>query len=150
VPLQMTDQTPSAGLLTVHREGDMDAPFAIIINLPQSLGSREAKKLVRELKMQITDEPPLVIVDLSRVTKMDCAGLDGLLVCMQEIAKHDGAPFKCEPFRPQRLPSGIVRMDRLLDKFASLPAQAPGFAVVPVTTAEGVTPEAVQLRLVAA
>jgi anti-anti-sigma regulatory factor len=91
VPLQMTDQTPSAGLLTVHREGDMDAPFAIIINLPQSLGSREAKKLVRELKMQITDEPPLVIVDLSRVTKMDCAGLDGLLVCMQEIAKHDGA-----------------------------------------------------------
>jgi hypothetical protein len=34
----------------------MDASLAIIINLPQSLTSSEAKKLVRELKMQITDE----------------------------------------------------------------------------------------------
>ena len=100
--------------------------------------------------MQITDEPPLVIVDLSRVTKMDCAGLDGLLVCMQEIAKHDGA-IQVRAISPEAATLlEIVRMDRLLDKFASLPAQAPGFAVVPVATAEGVTPEAVQLRLVAA
>jgi hypothetical protein len=32
-----------------------------------------------------------VILDFSRVKKMDCAGLAGLLVCTQEIAKHDGA-----------------------------------------------------------
>lgn len=144
-----TNQGPPPGLQTVHTEGD--ASFAIIINLPQSLGSREAKKLVRELKMQITDELPLVILDLSRVKKMDCAGVDGLLVCMHEVAKHDGA-IHVRAISPEAATLlEMVRMDRLLlQKFAAVPAQAPGFVVAAVTSAEDIKPEAVEFRLVAA
>ncbi len=31
----------------------MDTSFAIMINLPESLGAKEARKLVRELKTKI-------------------------------------------------------------------------------------------------
>lgn len=142
-----TDRRPSPQ--TVHTERDLDASLPIVINLPQSLGSREAKKLVRELKMQITAESSLVILDLSRVKKMDCAGLDGLLVCMQEIAKHDGA-IQVRAISPEAATLlEMVRIDGLLQKFVPLPAQAAGSDVA-VVTAEDVTPEAVQFDLIAA
>lgn len=142
-----TDQRPMPGLQTFQTE---DASLAIIVNLPQSLGSREAKKLVRELKMQITDESPLVILDLSRVKKMDSAGLDGFLVCMYDVAEHDGA-IQVRAISPEAATLlEMVRMDRLLQKFAPVPAQAPGFAGAAVATAEDMTPEAVEFRLVAA
>ena len=81
---QAPDPIPSAGSRTVDTDGDTDAPFVIIFTLPKCLGSNEAKKLIRELKTKLTGEPHLVIVDLPRVTEMDCAGLDGLLVCMHK------------------------------------------------------------------
>jgi hypothetical protein len=62
---QPTAPTPSGGG-TVETDGEMDASFAIILNLPKCFGSNEAKKLIRELKTKLTGEPPLVIVDLSR------------------------------------------------------------------------------------
>jgi anti-anti-sigma regulatory factor len=145
-----TEHTPSARLLTTKREGDVNHSFAIIINLPESLGSKEAKKLMRELKMQITGEPPLVMMDLSRVTRMDCAGLDGLLLCMREIAKHDGA-IQVRAISPEAATFlELFRMDRLLQRFATLPAQALGFTVAAVATAKGTPSAAVQSQLVAA
>jgi anti-anti-sigma regulatory factor len=145
-----TDHTPSAGLLTTKREGDLNHSFAIIINLPESLGSKEAKKLMRELKLQIKGEPPLVMMDLSRLTRMDCAGLDGLLLCMREIAKHDGA-IQVRGISPEAATFlELFRMDRLLQTFATLPTQALDFTLAAVATAEGRPSAAVQSQLVAA
>jgi anti-anti-sigma regulatory factor len=146
-----TRQMPCEGLLTGPQEGDMDTSFAILINLPESLGSKEAKKMVRELKTQITKEPPCVILDLYRVKQMDSAGLHGLLVCMQEIARYDCA-VQLRAISPEAATLlELVRMDRLLQKFPPLPAQAPSFIVVAVPIAEEVTSErVVQLQQVAA
>jgi anti-anti-sigma regulatory factor len=106
-------------------KGDMDTSFAIMINLPESLSSNEAKKMVRELKTEITKEPPCVILDLSRAKKMDSAGLHGLLICMQEIARYDCA-IQLRAISPEAATLlELARMNRLLQKFASLPAQAP-------------------------
>jgi anti-anti-sigma regulatory factor len=98
---------------------------------------------MRELKMQITDESPLVILDLSRVTKMHCAGLAGLLVCTQQIAKHDGA-IQVRAISPEAATLlERVRMDPLLQEFAPLPAQPPGFTIAPASVAEEVKLEMV-------
>jgi anti-anti-sigma factor len=125
--------------------------FATMIRLPKSLGSKEAKKMVRELKTEIKSEPPGVILDLSRVKTMDCAGLHGLLVCMQEIAKYDCA-IQLRAVSPEAATLlELVRMDHLFRKFPSLPAQAPGFTIAPASLAEEVKPEImVQLQPVVA
>jgi len=136
------------GLLKGPTEGDMDTSFAIMINLPESLGAKEARKLVRELKTKIKMEPSYVILDLSRVKEMDSVGLDGLLVCIQEIARHDCA-IQLRAISPEAATFlELARMDRLLQKFASLPGQA---AIAGVAIAEAVIPEeALQLQPVAA
>lgn len=58
----------------------MVTSFAIVINVPESLGSKAAKKTVRELKGEIKKEPPCVILELCRVKTIDCAALQGLLL----------------------------------------------------------------------
>ncbi len=129
----------------------MDTSFAIMINLPESLSSNEAKKMVRELKTEITKEPPCVILDLSRVKKMDSAGLHGLLICMQEIARYDCA-IQLRAISPEAATLlELARMNRLLQKFPSLPAQAPSFTVAAAAIAEEVKSEvAVRLQAVGA
>jgi anti-anti-sigma factor len=132
-------------------KADMVTSFAIVINLPESFGSKEAKKMVRELKTEIKKEPPRVILDLSRVRTMDCAGLHGLLTCMQEIARYDCA-LQLRAVSPEAATLlELARMGHLFHKFPSLPAQAPGFTIAPASVAEEVKPEImVQLQPVAA
>src|SRR5947208_15116554 len=69
----------------------METPTAIMIKLPEIFGAKEAKKLCREVSGKITSEEPCVVVDLSQVKQIDLAGVEGLLHCMEEIAKKDGA-----------------------------------------------------------
>jgi anti-anti-sigma factor len=102
----------------------MKAASLIMIDLPEAFGAKEARKLERELRSQITKEALCVIVDLSRVKKMDSAGLDGLLACMQEISNHDGS-VQLRAISPEAATLlEIVRMDRLFEKFPPLPAPA--------------------------
>jgi anti-anti-sigma factor len=129
----------------------MVTSFAIMIGVPESLGSREAKKMVRELKAEIKKEPPCVILDLSRVKMMDCAGLHGLLACMQAIARHDSA-IQLRAISPEAATLlELARMDHIFQQFLSLPMQAPGLTIAPASVAEEVKPErVVQLQPVAA
>jgi len=129
----------------------MVTSFGIVINLPESLGSKEAKKIMRELKTEIKKEPPRVILDLSRVKTMDRAGVHGLLTCMQEIARYDCA-IQLRAVSPEAATLlELARMDHLFQNFPSLPAQAPGFTIAPASVAEEVKPEmVVQLQPVAA
>jgi anti-anti-sigma regulatory factor len=128
----------------------MVTSFAIMVNLPESLGSKEAKKMVRQLKAEIKKEPPCGILDFSRVKTMDCAGLHGLLVCMQEIARYDCA-IQLGAVSPEAATLlELARMDRPFRNFPSLPAQAPGFTAA-ASVAEEVKPErVVQIQPVAA
>jgi len=129
----------------------MVTSFGIVINLPESLGSKEAKKIMRELKTEIKKEPPRVILDLSRVKTMDCAGVHGLLTCMQEIARYDCA-IQLRAVSPEAATLlELARMDHLFQNFPSLPAQAPGFTIAPASVPAEVKPEMVaQLQPVAA
>src|SRR5947209_6728174 len=43
------------------------------------------------LKMNRSPRTRRVILDLSSVKTMDCAGLHGLLICMREVARYDCA-----------------------------------------------------------
>lgn len=111
----------------------MDTPSAIMIKLPEVFGVKEARKLRRELKNKLASERPCVVVDLSRVKKIDLGGVQGLLNCMEEVAKQD-CSLELGRISPEAAAMlELTRMSALFQKFPT-PSEAP--VVVPETVAE--------------
>jgi anti-anti-sigma regulatory factor len=118
------------------KEGDMDSPSAIMVRVPEVFGRKEARKLERELRNKIGNDVPCVIVDLSRVKKIDLAGIEGLLNCMEQIARLDGS-VQLGGISPEAATIlELTRMNTLIQKFPAFPAEAPSFALTPETVAE--------------
>jgi anti-sigma B factor antagonist len=114
----------------------MDNPSAIMIKVPEVFGAKEARKLGRELKSKIASDEPCVVVDLSRVKNIDSAGLEGLLNCMEEVARKDGS-LQVGAISPEAATVlELTRMDRLFQKFPALPVEAPSFALATEPAAE--------------
>lgn len=114
----------------------METQSAIMINLPEDFGAKDAKKLGRELKSKMNGHAPSVIIDLSRTRRMDSAGLEGLLACMQEVAKHDGS-VQLGAISPEAATLlELARMDHLFSKFPALPESS--FAVATNAASEEV------------
>jgi len=123
---------PMAG----SEEGEMDSPSAIMVRLPEIFGGKEARKLRRDLKSKIGKDVPCVVVDLSRVKKIDLAGVEGLLNCMEQIARQDGS-VQLGGISPEAATIfELTRMNTLIQKFPVFPAEAPSFALTPETVAE--------------
>jgi anti-anti-sigma regulatory factor len=93
----------------------METQSAIMIKLPEAFGGKEARRLGRELKNRM--DAPRIVVDFSRVREMDLAGLDGLLDCIETVAKNDGALQLGEMSPEAAIFLELTRMDQLFNKF---------------------------------
>jgi len=101
----------------------METQSAIMIKLPEAFGGKEARRLGRELKNRMSNAPRIV-VDFSRVREMDLAGLEGLLDCMETVAKNDGA-LQLGAMSPEAATFlELTRMDQLFSKFPVFDASA--------------------------
>jgi anti-anti-sigma regulatory factor len=94
----------------------MEMQSAIMIKLPETFGGKEARRLGRELKNRMSNAPRIV-VDFSRVREMDLAGLEGLLDCIETVAKNDGALQLGEMSPEAAIFLELTRMDQLFNKF---------------------------------
>lgn len=128
----------------------MERLSTIVVKLPEVFGAKAARKLGRELKRKITPANPHVVLDLSRVKKIDLKGLEALLSCMEELAKLDGA-LQFGGISPEAATVlELTRMDRLFRKFPGFSAEAPAYALSPEPVSEEVETEAsVQLPVAA-
>lgn len=118
----------------------MQRSSAIVIQLPEAFDKKEARKLRRKLKHMLASDRPSVVVDLSRVKRMDFEGIEALLSCMEEVATQDGA-LRIEGMSPEAaILLELTRMDRLLANFPGFSVEAPSFALSP----EPVTTEVVE------
>jgi anti-anti-sigma regulatory factor len=99
----------------------METPSAIMIKLPEAFGGKEARRLGRELKKKMSNAPRIV-VDFSRVREIDLAGLEGLLECMETVAKNDGALQLGEMSPEAAAFLELTRMDQLFNKFPAFDA----------------------------
>jgi anti-anti-sigma regulatory factor len=102
----------------------MNTQSAIMIKLPETFGGKEARRLGRELKDRMSTESPRIVVDFSRVRKMDLAGLEGLLDCMETVARNDGALQLGEMSPEAAVFLELTRMDLLFQKFPVFDASA--------------------------
>jgi len=128
----------------------METESAIMINLPEIFGAKEARKLGRELRKELNRQTPNVIVDLSRVKKIDSRGFEGLLSCMQQVASRDGS-VQLGAISPEAATLlEFARMDHLFSKFPAL-TQTPTYATATnVVTEAAATSATVQPQPVAA
>jgi anti-anti-sigma regulatory factor len=101
----------------------METQSAIMIKLPEAFGGKEARRLGRELKHRMSNAPRIV-VDFSRVREMDLAGLEGLLDCMETVAKNDGALQLGEMSPEAEIFLELTRMDQLFNRFPVFDASA--------------------------
>ena len=114
----------------------------IVVKLPEVFGAKAARKLGRELKRKIAGADPHVVLDLSRVKKIDLKGVDALLKCMQEVAKQDGS-LQFAGISPEAATVlELTRMDRLFQKFPGFAMEAPAFALSPEPVTQGMQSEA--------
>lgn len=102
----------------------MNTQSAIMIKLPEAFGGKEARRLGRELKTRMSTETPHVVVDFSRVRQMNLAGLEGLLDCMETVARNDGALQLGEMSPEAAVFLELTRMDQLFRKFPVFDAAA--------------------------
>src|SRR5581483_2839208 len=105
-------------------EDDMETQSAIMIKLPEAFGGKEARRLGRELKNRMSAVSPHIVVDFSRVREMDLAALEGLLDCMEIIAKNDGAVQLGEMSPEAAVFLELTRMDQLFSKFPAFDASS--------------------------
>jgi len=101
----------------------METQSVIMIKLPEAFGGKEARRLGRELKNRMSNAPRIV-VDFSRVREMDLAGLEGLLDCMETVAKNDGALQLGEMSPEAAIFLELTRMDQLFNRFPVFDASA--------------------------
>ena len=121
----------------------MDKSSAVVIRLPEAFSATEARKLRRELKRKIMHGSVGVIVDLSRVRKIDLPALETLLSCMEEVARQDGALQLGAVSREAAAMLELTRMDRLFRQFPAVDSEA--VAVTTEPAAEEATGRPVQL-----
>ena len=111
---------------------------AVVVKMPEALDARNARRLGRELKRKMAGESPLVVLDLSRVKDIDLCGIEGLLMCMEEVARQDGS-LQLAGVSPQLATLlELTRVSQLMQRFQGFAIEAPQFEVAPATAPEEV------------
>lgn len=102
---------------------------AVVMKLPEALDAKQGRRLERELKTKLRAGSPQLILDLSRVKNIDLSGLQGLLTCLEEVAKQDGGLQMCGVSPEVATLLELTRIDRLMQKFTGFTIDAPRFEV---------------------
>jgi anti-anti-sigma factor len=111
---------------------------AVVVKLPEVLDGKQGRRLERELKAKLRAGSPQLILDLSRVKNIDLSGLQGLLTCLEEVAKQDGGLQLYGVSAEVATLLELTRIDRLMQKFAGFTIDAPQFEVATEPAAEEV------------
>ncbi len=114
---------------------------AVTVKLPEALDAKQARKLGRELKSRISAECRCVVIDFSRVKDIDLSGLEGLLACVDQVAKQDGAIQLSGVSAEVATLMELTRMDKVMQGFAAFTVEAPQFDMAAEPATEGTPAE---------
>jgi anti-anti-sigma factor len=103
VPLHIVVSCPSPGTARLTVAGDVDLATAAVLGL-------------RLLSMMHADHPAVVVVDLTKVTFLDCAGI-GVLIAVRNTAERIGCQFRIS--HPQPMIAHILDVVGLLGLFTA-------------------------------
>ena len=100
----------------------------IVKRVPESLNLKQSRVFLEEVRPLLEHDRPQLVFDLSLVRKLDSAGVDMLLHCMQEAARRDG-DLKLASLSPQaQVVLDLTRTSRLFEVFATSADAARSFS----------------------
>jgi anti-anti-sigma factor len=89
----------------------------IVKKLPESVSVNESHQLFRELAPVLEEDRPRVVFDFSEVLKIDSAGIEMLLRCMEEAMKRNGDVKLAAVSDQVAVILELTRVDRLFEIF---------------------------------
>jgi anti-anti-sigma factor len=104
----------------------------VVQELPERLTMKSAHLFFREAAPFLKADRPRVVFDFSHVSQLDCAGVEMLLLCMEEAMKRNG------DLKLAAVPSGpavileLTRVDRLFETFETVAEAVESFDYLPV------------------
>lgn len=91
----------------------------VVKQLPARLDREQAQTVIREVLPLLKGDQPHVVFDLSQVQRMDSAGVDMLLKCLQEVMRRDG-DLKLAAVPPESaIVLNLTRLDRVFEIFVT-------------------------------
>jgi anti-sigma B factor antagonist len=108
------------------------------MELPEQLNQASVGAFLESLRPLLQTDRPRIVLDCSQVQHMDSAGVEMLLLCLEEAMKRDG-DLKLAAVSPaSAIVLELMRVDRLFEAFETADAatksfQALGTPVAPQT-----------------
>jgi len=100
----------------------------IIKRVPENLNLKRARAFLEEVRPLLEHDRPQLVFDLSLVRRIDAAGVEMLLHCMNEAARRDG-DLKLASLSPQaQVVLDLTRSGRLFEIFATSADAASSFS----------------------
>jgi anti-sigma B factor antagonist len=91
----------------------------IVMQLPELLNAGEVQDLVGDLKPLLEPQRPRIVLDCSQVKRIDSAGVEMLLHCLEEAMKRDG-DLKLAAVSPEsRIIFDLMRVDGIFEMFTT-------------------------------
>ena len=106
----------------------------IVKQLPARLGREQAQALISQLDTVLRSNQPRIVFDLSQVRRMDSAGVDMLLKCLQEVMRRDGDLKLAAVSSESAIVLELTRVDRLFEIFETTADAVESFFTFPVRT----------------
>jgi anti-anti-sigma regulatory factor len=114
--------------------------------LPETFNSKQAKLFFSDLESHMNIDRPAIVLDCSKVHKVDSSAVHLLLCCLEEAMKRNG------DVKLAALPSGsaevvaLSRIDRLFEVFGTIAEAVNSFRRGPIDVAAHTSVAARSLR----
>lgn len=109
----------------------MEKPSAVVVKLPQCFDAKGARRLRHDIAHKMAGNSPAVILDMSRLQRMDVEGLDALVEVLGEVARRDGSLQLSEVSPEAATLLELTRVAPLLEKFPTVSIEAPAVTFSP-------------------
>ena len=107
-----------------------DGPIAVE-QLPEKLDLRQSRVFLRAAGPSLKSDRPRVVLDFSQVRRIDSAGVEMLLHCLEQVVERDGEIKLAAVPRDVAMVLELTRVGRLFEAFDTTDAAVESFRSFP-------------------
>jgi anti-anti-sigma factor len=103
----------------------------VVVQVPEVLNAIEVQSFMQEMGPLLDSNRPRVVFDCSQVRSMESAGVEMLLLCLEEVLKRDG-DLKLAALSPEAdVILELMRVARVFETFQTCEEAVRSFSAIP-------------------